>query len=347
MVDYSVFLDWVKERFGEENITYAKHGDEICVPTPFDESTRSDNRYLWMNPSGGKSEHPENGCYRCWWTNRSGSLVTLVSQLERIPWDEAQEMLCEQVPLRELEIRVHNFFGSKPETTAKPQTNKGKIHLPPYSYEIEKMDRDDTFYLRAMVYLQKRKIPADGLYVCISGRCQNRIVLPYYDRDGDLIWWNARTMSDDTRIPKYIKPDSDEEIQQENVLYLKEWPKRFSRLLVMEGEFDAISVNLCGLFAAACGGKSLSPSQIEALRDYTPILAFDADEAGRTALLSIGQELLLKGFKEVYFVRPPKVYKDWNKFLQETDTTTVTAYIHRRLKVFNVWTTNQLAMSEL
>lgn len=348
MIDPDLALQWIKDYFGETDILFSKQGEEICVPSPFAKD-RPGNHYLWINPTGGKSLHPENGVYRCWYTDKSGSMVSLVSQLEGIPWDEAQEMLCDQIPLRELELRVHEFFGSKIETNIVPQTNVGKIHLPPHTYEIDRME-DNLYRQRATTYLNGRKIPTDGLLVCVNGKCRDRIVIPYYDKNGNLIWWNARAIDDNAKI-RYIKPDTDDEdaITQQNVLYLKTWPKKNEKVFVMEGELDAITINLCGFYGAACGGRSLSDGQIELLRDYVPVLAFDSDTPGKMALINIGHQLLEKGFPAVYFVRPPcrDHRKDWNAFLKDFDIPTIQQYIQRRLKTFNNWTADQLKMATL
>ena len=67
-VDFETFYDWCKDRFGEANlkVRHTAHGDEICTHSYFAERRGiPDNKFhLWMNPSGGKSKHPETGSYR-------------------------------------------------------------------------------------------------------------------------------------------------------------------------------------------------------------------------------------------------------------------------------------------
>jgi len=351
MVDYESFLEWAKGYFGEENITFTKGGNEICVPSPFIEDFK---RHLWMNPSGGKSKHPENGSYRCWKSDKRGSLVSLVAYLEHLDWDEAQAMICDQSSLRGLEKRVHELFGHKVETPQTQQSNVGLIQLPPFTYLISSLREGERYEILAKDYLANRKIPFEGLYVCTSGKYEDRIIIPYYDRSGNLIWWNARSMYKDEYlekygIQKYNKPDVPEDsgLSQNNVLYVKRWPRPKQRILVMEGEFDAMTVLMCGHFSAACGGKSLSDSQIDMIRDYIPVLSFDTDTSGKRALIEIGQQLLGQGFPEVYYVRAPKQYKDWNKFLQVHNEETVRNYIEKYTKRFTTWSIQQLQMQDL
>jgi len=345
-VDYNLFLEWAKGYFGEEELVFAKGGNEICAPSPFAEDLK---HHLWMNPSGGKSKHPENGSYRCWYTDKRGSLVTLVSELEGVGWDDAQEMICDQVSLRSLEMKVHELFGHKEEVVHVEQSNVGLIKLPPFTYQISNLTEGEIYETRSKSYLNSRKIPFEGLYVCTSGKYEDRVIIPYYDQNKALIWYNARTMSQNPNVVRYMKPDVKEEegLSQENVLYIRTWPKKNQRLFIMEGEFDAISLDICGIRAAACGGKFLSPSQIELIRPYIPVLAFDTDKYGKRALTEVGDTLLQKGFTEVYYVRPPTKYKDWNKFLVSQNEELVRQYIEKYTKRFNTWTTDQLDLLDL
>jgi DNA primase len=147
-----------------------------------------------------------------------------------------------------------------------------------------------------------------------------------------------------------MKP-KEKDLKQEDILYFKTFPKINSKVYLVEGEFDAMSLNAIGLFGAACGGKNLSESQIEIMRSFIPVLALDNDEEGKDwglqALLDIGDKLLISGFKEVYFVRPPKGFKDWNALLQKHSVETIQQYIKKFESPYNEWTRNQLVMKTL
>ncbi|MCH7605420.1 toprim domain-containing protein [Patescibacteria group bacterium] len=115
----------------------------------------------------------------------------------------------------------------------------------------------------------------------------------------------------------------------------------------MEGEFDAITIGLCGFVGCACGGPYLSDTQIELLRGYKPILVFDADEAGLEALVRAGDTLMERGFVGLSYVRPPKIYKDWNKLFVQRNAQTVKAYIDRFEKPFTAMTGDLLLSDRL
>jgi DNA primase len=169
-------------------------------------------------------------------------------------------------------------------------------------------------------------------------------MIPYYDRDGKMVFFNGRTMSANKKILRYMKIV---EGDQESVLYMTSWPAPGSKIYVMEGELDAITLDLCGFVGCAVGGKYLSDTQVELIRDYKPVLVFDADESGLEALVNVGDALLERGIHGLRYVRPPKAYKDWNKLLVQRNAQTVRAYIERFEKPYTAMTGNLLLSNRL
>lgn len=354
-VDFDLFMEWAKQYFGEDNIKIrnTSHGVEICTNSVWSEKKlgKTDTKFhLWMNPSGGKSEHPELGSYRCWLTDEMGSLVKLVSQLESMDWEEAESRISGASSLRSLEQKVHEFFGHK-EIVSEMDASlieapiKNSVELPPSSFLISQLGNHFMGH-KASMYLKERKIPIDGLYVCVAGEYKNRIVIPYYNDKKELIYYNARLMSDKKNTLRYMKCPTNI-VDQKDVLFMTDWPAPGSKIYIQEGEFDAKSLQLAGLTGCACGGKFMSDNQIELIRKYIPVLAFDADDAGLEAMLTIGKALLEKGFPQVNYVRPPKAFKDWNKLLIERNITTVKAYIEKYEKPFTDNTPNLLMLNRL
>lgn len=350
-VDFDTFLEWANDRFGSFNVKVrnTKHGTEICTHSPWSEEKigKTDRKYkLWMSCSGGKHKVNE-GAYRCWLTDTSGTLVDFMSKWDAIPYEEAEEILCGVSSLRSLEQKVHEFFGSYEEVidpNFKIEKPNAGMKLPEFTCLIDDMSPSNFMRIRARQYLRERKIPTTGLHVCTDGDYKNRIIIPYYNQDGELIWYNARTMSHKSSVIRYMKPP---EGDQDEVLFLTKWPHSGSRIYVMEGEFDAITLDLCGLVGCAVGGKHISDTQIQMIRNYRPVLAFDSDEAGLEALISVGNTLLERGVTDLMYVRPPTVYKDWNKLLVERNSQTVKAYVERFTKRFTVTTGDMLLSNQL
>jgi len=348
-VDYEIFYNWAKDRFGENNLKVrnTKHGVEICTHSYFAQRHGIDDNkfHLWMSPCGGKSKHPASGSYRCWKTDSMGSLVSLVAQYDGIDYDDAEEMICGSSSLRVLEQRVNEFFGHKEESFIVPESEPTVFQFPDFTFYINRMSDHNFWKIRAQAYLSERKIPTEGLYVCTEDpEYGNRIILPWYDKEEKLFFWNARTMSKKNKVIRYLKTSK---ADQDSALFMTEWPLPGTKIYIMEGEFDAITLQLAGYVGCACGGKHLSDAQIELIRSYEPVLVFDTDEAGLKALIDSGNSLLERGFPKVSYVRPPIAYKDWNKLLQCRDIQTVKAYIDKFEKRFISVTSDLLKAKHL
>lgn len=340
-IDYNSFLSWCENRFGVENIKIS--GNEICTHSIFIE----DHKYhLCMNPFGGKKER-EGGVYRCWKSNKYGSLISLVSQLDKISYEEAEDLICSSLSLRALELKVDEFFGQYDNTIPKqaPITlSKKFLNLPPETYKFEELDSFDKD--RFKEYISKRKLSLDSFYYCTGGDYYDRIIIPYKNETEDIIWYNARAIKDGKNIVKYMKPKQ-KEFSQDSCLFFTSFPKYKTKIYLTEGEFDALTLAACGFVAVACGGKTLTDSQIEILRNYIPVLAFDNDENapvnyGLKSVIDVGRQLISKGFDELYYIRPSKGFKDWNEILMKMNPDIIKHYITKYEKRLN-----QIAISQL
>lgn len=114
-----------------------------------------------------------------------------------------------------------------------------------------------------------------------------------------------------------------------------------------EGEFDALTLNVCGFYSAACGGKSLSDKQLFMLKDNKVCLALDQDHAGFEALITMGKKLISFGIK-VSFIRPPIGFKDWNALMVSLKSKEIVAeYIRLYEKPFDQWEQDMLEINKL
>lgn len=348
-VDYAAFVEWATDRFGAENIKLktTNHGTEVCTHSYFAHrlGLEDSNYHLWMNPSGGKSDHPEKGSYRCWKTDAMGSLVKLVAEWDGIDYDDAEELICGTTTLKTLAARVHEYFEGKdcwnidgmPEAEQIDEP-RPTLELPDNTLLIDSLSPTNGWRHLASNYIQnERKLPTKGLYVCTKGDYHNRIVIPWYDKEGRLIFFNARTLSKKDDVLRYRKAPADV-VSADDVLFMTEWPKPKTKVYIMEGEFDALTLKEAGFVACAIGGKFLSETQIEMLRPYEIVLAFDTDDGkvdwGKQAMINIGTQLFERGINAIRYVRPPKTYKDWNKLHVVKGSPIVRQYIEKFEKPF-------------
>jgi hypothetical protein len=325
MVDFQNFLNWCESRFYDVQVS----GNEIQINSIFKENDQ--DHKLWCNPLGGKNNIPL-GVYHCWKSGKHGTLPGLIMLVDGCSFGQAMDILGggEGGDFEDIQKKVEDLFI----TPQIPNIEDAKLELPDSCFPIKSLPAWNSFRQKAEKYLNKRKIPIEGLLVSTSGKYRNRIVIPYYDINGNLIYYNCRAMGDE--IPKYRGPSKELGIGKEDVLYIPKYPPKSSKLYLTEGEFDCMTLVLCGLYGAALGGKVLSETwtgrvlsktQLQILKDFQPVvIALDNDVAGRESLGIVGAILLENGFK-VSFIRPPEGFKDWNSLLEVYNAEIVQGYI--------------------
>ena len=121
-------------------------------------------------------------------------------------------------------------------------------------------------------------------------------------------------------------------------MFFTNFPERGEKIYLCEGEFDALTLNLIGLNAVACGGKNLSEKQAIILSNYKICLSLDFDNAGKQALNKMYNTLISFGFIDtndrISVSLPPESYKDWNKFYTTHGGKIVLEYIRRTERIF-------------
>lgn len=340
------FLTWAKKHWGNDIVI---KGDEILLNSPFTEDYK---HHLSCNcdPKGNKHHTPYGG-FRCFKSETKGTLIRLVMEVEKCTEEEAFEILGQgSTSLAELEEKLALFMGKKPKIEAVEDKPVEGLTLPPDTYKFDDLPSSNLYRQLAIEYLTKRKIPLDGLMICIRGRYKNRIIIPYYDREGKMIYWNGRTLENREGVPRYQGPDKEVGVGKSDVIYMPQWPED-GDLYIAEGEFDSISISLSGLNAGAIAGKELYDKQYEYIKPYTPILCLDADKAGGQALLNIGSSLKRRGVSEVYYVRPPMrsdgKKMDWNDMYVKYGPKVLKAYMLKNRKPYYSWTTDLLRINRL
>ncbi len=326
MIDFDSFLQWAEDRFPGNVVV---KGNEVKINSIFAEDQ---GHHLWCSVSGGKY-HREDGCYRCFYTENKGTLIGLVMLVDQCSYEEARDVLSGRTPIGVLEERMEKMFAELDGNyfTPKPEN---KLKLPESCFLISEMSAASLYRMEAESYLTSRKLPINGLYYCTGGEFRNRIVIPYYDAVGKLIYWNSRHLNKKIQ-PRYRGPDKSVGVGKGDVLYLPRWPEDGSKVYLTEGEFDTLTLFLCGFSGVACGGKTLSDIQLEMLRSrqYKVCLCPDNDKRvlesaapGRVAMVEMAKKLF-SVFLSVSYVFPPKVFKDWNDMLVAHKPAIITEYI--------------------
>ena len=325
-IDYDRFLEWAESRF--ESVIVS--GAEIKVNSIFCDDRK---HHLWCNPSGGK-KGCETGVYHCWKSDQKGSLVGLVMMVDGCTYDEAMRTL-DLAPggrLSDLEKRVEEMFLLKQDSTPPPAQTHARLEMPPDCYAFDDLPTGHRLRSQAAEYLASRMIPTDGLMVCTGGRYRNRIVIPYLDRAGSLIYYNGRYVGDAGDGLRYLGPPKELGIGKGDVLYSRKWPSKGEKVYITEGEFDSMSLDISGFRSVALGGKNMTPQQMEMIRGCQPVLSLDADDSGAQATPRLANMLLKAGFEIVKYVRPSREYKDWNGLLVARGAKVVAMYVKSQEK---------------
>jgi DNA primase len=130
-------------------------------------------------------------------------------------------------------------------------------------------------------FIKDRKIPENiKLFVAHKGKYKGRIIIPVYNNEGDLIYFQGRAVNESIK-PKYLNPDIDKQL----VIYNDGNFERDKYIVVSEGLLDAFMIPKQG---TTCLGSSISEFFIKMLLQKTDkgvILAFDNDKPGIQSML--------------------------------------------------------------
>lgn len=329
-IDFKKFEKWALSRFGEDNVLVK--GKEVRINSIFE----SDDTgfHLWCNPSGGKKKI-SHGVFHCFKTEKKGSLVKLVQLVDNCDREDAIDILNGRTPIKELEKKLEEFFSKKNDEKENQETIS--LRLPPYCNLISSLPPNNYWRQKSEDYLNNRKIPIKNLYICTEGQYRNRIIIPYYDKNKNLIYWNGRSLGKSKC--KYLGPPKDVGVGKEDVVYMAgDWPNAGAVVYLCEGEFNAKSLRIAELNSAACGGKNMSKKQAIMLSDYKIVLCLDRDKAGRagtikmSSIISSMESAKSGSGEKLMYVTPPKGYNDWNEFLVKDGPELLYYYITKNQK---------------
>ena len=131
-------------------------------------------------------------------------------------------------------------------------------------------------------------------------RFRNRLMIPIHTETGALVGFGGRSLEGSD--PKYLNSPESELFNKSRLLYnlhrSKDAMRKIDRAILVEGYFDAIALDHAGVpGVVASMGTSLTSGQASLLRRFTTrvVIAYDGDDAGRTATLRAAPVLLSAG----------------------------------------------------
>ncbi|KKM93027.1 hypothetical protein LCGC14_1212610 [marine sediment metagenome] len=115
---------------------------------------------------------------------------------------------------------------------------------------------------------------------------KGRIITPIYDAYGDLSALSTRHL-DEVHPRRFWHESFNKSFYVYGLCYAREFISRFKKVIIVEGEFDVISLHSNGFFiTVGICGTALTLSQIVLITRYCSevYLFFDGDDAGRESL---------------------------------------------------------------
>jgi DNA primase len=267
---------------------------------------------LTENPKG---EHPWN----CWVCSKKGKKLSNLFKAIGAPDDKLKEV-------KSLEKYTSGNF----EVTV---TDK-KVELPkefkPLSNQYNSIE-----YKHATSYLKRRQVTSNDIIkynigYCESGKYNNCIIVPSYDKDGILNYFTARSFDKNSSI-KYKNPDVSRDIIPFELFINWNIP-----IILCEGPFDALAIKrnvipLLGKNIQQNLRKKLVTSKVQKI-----YIALDKDAIKQA--LSFCEELINEG-KEVYLVDmqdkdPGEMgFENFTNLIQHTIPLTFSSLFEKKLQL--------------
>ena len=307
-ISSDIIKDYLREKFSD----YTETNAEFIVNSLFCEDSK---RHMSINS--------DTGLWQCFKTKEKGNFLHLVAAVEDISYGEATILLQ-----RKLFDTPEKLFEniSKIRKTQSVLTSGDSIQN-----ELKNFKRlskasvvsDNLTERLAFRFAITRKLDPSKLYVGVTGKYVNRVIIPFEDSHG-LFYFQARQLTGFGM--KYLNPSFAEYgVKASEILY--PFKKEESYILVTEGPIDALSLQNIGINATSTQGSIFSQNHLKELSSKKIILAYDNDEAGDRGIQYARRLIRSKNLPEPYTVRPPQQFKDWNDFIIEASAVEVQAWV--------------------
>jgi DNA primase len=224
------------------------------------------------------------GQYNCWTCYPATKGKTPVSLFKKLGVDKDRM------------IEMKGYF--KGDRTKIEDAETTRVFLPKEFISMTENDKS-LEYRRATVYLKNRGINESdvrkyNIGYCKEGRYRNRVIVPSYDKNGQVNYFIARSFEKDP-YQKYDAPS----VQKTEIVGMEYFINWSVPVILCEGIFDAIAIkrNAVPLF-----GKSITKALMLKLVECqvkTVYLALDKDALKEA--LTYSEQLINLG-KEVYLI---------------------------------------------
>jgi DNA primase len=285
---------------------FKRNGDSLSGPCPIHGGT---------NPTQFRVSISKN-CWNCFSECKGGgNVLDFVARKEGVSIHKAARLICEwfRLTTERDEKDVERRHGAKPhssntapdEHAPKPSeaaSSEANVNKP-LGFELQNLDSQHPYL--AERGLEAKTIQEFGLGFCAKGSMIGRIVIPIHNAGGQLVAYAGRWPGEPPKnTPKYKLPAGfKKSLEVFNLRRAIREPAN-RPLVIVEGFFGCIHLWQLGYKrVVALMGSSISPSQIELIREHTNrqspvIILLDEDDAGR-----IGRQEVVQALSPFVFVR--------------------------------------------
>lgn len=175
----------------------------------------------------------DSGSWHCWICNSRGTTLKSLFFKLKVPTQYLDELLS---------IIGHKYRGQR------NLNENQEIALPsgfkPLSRNIDSYEFDAAWYYLAKRGVTRNDVLRYNIGYCEQGEYENRIIVPSYDKDGNLNFFSARDYTEQSRYKYMLSPWS------KNIIGFEVFINWNEAITVVEGAFDAFAVknNVIPLF---------------------------------------------------------------------------------------------------
>jgi CHC2 zinc finger len=306
MIDLQTVTQFVLANF--QQVTIKNNGQHFLCRCPLCGDSRK-NIYKKRFNLNWNFGVPGYHCFNC---GKQGNFIELFSFIKGISYDDAKKELFKYD-----KGNIKNRLESKQVIEEKKEVITENFNwILEQSYSLNSKG-DGILFNKYMEVLRNfyidRKIPKEyKIYICNYGKYKNRIIIPIFDENKNVIYFQARRIPGSNIEPKYDNPVSPKE---QCILNKFRFDKECS-IAVTEGLIDGFMIGNQG---TSCLGKEVSENLILELFKHTNkdiIVALDNDEEAYKSLSKFMQKnKYAKKLK--YFLYPTKFssFKDINSIV--------------------------------
>lgn len=301
----------------------------------------------------------EKQIFHCFGCGIGGNAIRFLMYMERIPFQEALEILAKKVGFEITKNRVspeENIEKKKilkaneyalnlyKKTLYSPIGRRALEYLYQRNLSDEDIERFSIGYAPSNNYLlnkiNEEKLDKEDFVQAslldengLEDVFKNRIIFPIYNIKNEIIGFGGRTLDDEV-MPKYLNIRENIVFNKSSCLFGINWAKEKIKesgyVIFVEGYFDVLKMQMSGYInTVAPMGTSISELHLRILKKLTDkvLLIFDGDDAGIRGCLRNLESILRNGFVAKICMLPAGF--DPDKFIDEYGISSLSRFIEK------------------